>query len=448
MPRSGFGREEAREGEAAGPEEGDGSERPFAADPPSDPGAFEALHPAEPDGEPVAAAAQPNGAAEPPLPGLAASAPAPGERFEDEEDEERDDEEPSFFEDPGQITKTLLIVGVLVAAIYIFVPKLAGIEDAIAQLGNASRVWIGVALLATVAAFGSYVALFRGVVGERTLHLEWRESYQITMAGLAATRLFSAGGAGGIVLTYWALRKAGMPRSESARRMVAFLILLYAVYVLAMILFGILLRTGVLPGAAPFSLTVLPAAIAGGLILVIALASLIPTDLQRRLAQRNGDGRSARLAARLAALPATFSSGVRTAGDFIRHPQRGWMAMVGAVGFWAANVMILWASFKSLGVTIPFGEIVQGFFVGMAANLIPAPAGVGAVDGGLIGVFAIFGYSLSVVIAAVLIYRLIAFYLPVPPGIVAFFQLRRTVAGWEARRAGESSSGTPPPAAA
>ncbi len=72
--------------------------------------------------------------------------------------------------------------------------------------------------------FATYVALFRGVVGERRPRCTWRETYQITMAGLAATRLFSAGGAGGIVLTYWALRKAGMPRSESAARMVAFLV--------------------------------------------------------------------------------------------------------------------------------------------------------------------------------------------------------------------------------
>jgi hypothetical protein len=33
--------------------------------------------------------------------------------------------------------------------------------------------------------FFSYVALFRGVVG-KSLHLGWRESYEITMAGLAA----------------------------------------------------------------------------------------------------------------------------------------------------------------------------------------------------------------------------------------------------------------------
>ena len=55
--------------------------------------------------------------------------------------------------------------------------------------------------------------------------LDHKASYQITMAGLAATRLFSAAGAGGIVLTYWALRKAGMPRRRAACRMVAFLVL-------------------------------------------------------------------------------------------------------------------------------------------------------------------------------------------------------------------------------
>ena len=100
-------------------------------------------------------------------------------------------------------------------------------------------------------------------MGENVLKLTWSESYQITMAGLAATRLFSAGGAGGIVLTYWALRKAGMPRRQSASRMVAFLVLLYAVYMFTVIINGILLRTGVFNGPNPGGLTIVPAAIAG-----------------------------------------------------------------------------------------------------------------------------------------------------------------------------------------
>ncbi len=46
------------------------------------------------------------------------------------------------------------------------------------------------------------------------------------------------------MLTYWALRKAGMGRHDVGRRMVAFLTLQYAFYPIALILFGVLLRTG------------------------------------------------------------------------------------------------------------------------------------------------------------------------------------------------------------
>ena len=72
----------------------------------------------------------------------------------------------------------------------------------------------------------------------------------------------------------------------------------------------------------------------------------------------------------------------------------------------------------------------------MVANLFPlAPGGVGAVDAGMIGTFVLFGLPSAEVFAAVLTYRLFAFWLPIPPGIVAFFQLRRTVARWEEDRA-------------
>jgi uncharacterized protein (TIRG00374 family) len=368
-----------------------------------------------------------------------------------EEHELESEGEPSFFTDPTQITKTLLIVAVLIAAIYIAVPKLAGLDDAIELLGEAQRRWIVVAILANVVAFGSYVALFRGVISSSsTVRLNWQESYQVTMAGLAATRLFSAGGAGGIILTYWALRKAGMKRRESARRMVAFLVLLYAVYIFAVIIFGVLLRTGVLPGKAPLSMTIVPAVVATIVLAVILLTSRVPADLQQRfIDRRHPEGRMGKLMVKVAALPETLATGIRTALEFVRDPGTGWVAMLGAIGFWAANVMIIWASFKSLGVSVPLGEVVLAFFVGMVANLAPAPAGVGAVDGGLIGSFAIFGYQLETVIAAVLIYRLIAFYMPVPPGIIAFFQLRGTVSRWEQERRenGESAgAGGPDPA--
>ena len=343
--------------------------------------------------------------------------------------------EPSYFAQPRRIAQTLLIVLILVGAIYVLLPKIIGLDDALATLDQGEPVWIALAVAFNVLAFASYVALFRGVVGERVLHLEWRESYQITMAGLAATRLFSAGGAGGIVLTYWALRKAGMERRQSACRMVAFLALLYAVYLVALVLFGVLLRVGVLPGRSPIGLTIVPAALAGAVIVVFLLIALIPEDFERRLGRFTQGYRFQRLAQRVATAPATLASGTRTAIAFVRNPRRGGLAVLGAGGFWAANIAILWASFEAFGVEPDLAVLVQGFFVGMVGNLFPfAPGGVGAVDAGMIGAFVLFGLPSAEVFAAVLVYRLIAFWLPIPPGIVAFLQLRRTAARWDEAR--------------
>ena len=361
-----------------------------------------------------------------------------------------DNVEPAYFEDPRALLFTGLVVLVMFGAIYFLLPNIIGLEDAVAKFDQGEWQWFAVAVGFNVAAFAAYVALFRGVIGENLVALDWRESYQITMAGLAASRLLSAGGAGGVILSYWALRKAGMQRSEAARRMVAFLIVLYSIYVAAVIIFGVLLRTGVLPGSAPVSMTIVPAAIAGWVVLLIVLIALIPGDLQGRLSF-TGSSWIGRLAVRLSSVPATLSTGIRTAIGFIRSPRKGGLAISGAVGFWAANIGILWASFMAFGESVPIGVLIMGFFVGMAANLAPNPGGVGSVDGGLIGAFVIFGLPASTVIASVLIYRLIAFWMPLPPGVVAFYQLRRTVARWESEGRSapepedlESSNGTAP----
>lgn len=342
--------------------------------------------------------------------------------------------------DRRRLTFGLLLVVALIAAIYVLFPRIVGLNGEIARISDAAWYWVAIAVSFNVAAFGAYVALFRGVLGGNSSaglrrRLDARASYQITMAGLAATRIFSAAGAGGIVLTYWALRKAGMPRRRSACRMVAFLVLMYSVYGLALILFGVLLRTGVLAGDAPVAGTIVPAGLAGGAMAIAGLIALIPGDLERRLSSFTGRGKLARSAAKLAPVPATAATGIRTAIDYVRHPRRGALAVSGAVGFWAANIGVLWASFEAFGGSVPFGVLVQGFFVGMAANLIPSPAGgVGSVDAGMIGAFVLFGIPAGIVFPAVLTYRVIAFWLPIPPGVVAFFQLRRTVARWDGER--------------
>jgi uncharacterized protein (TIRG00374 family) len=197
------------------------------------------------------------------------------------------------------------------------------------------------------------------------------------------------------------------------------------------VIFGILLRTHVLYGEAPLSGTVIPAALAAVVLVVGLLAALVPEDFERRI-DRHTSGRFGKIARRLATVPATLADGTRTALQFVRHRRSGVLAIGGAIGFWASNIAILWASFHAFDVHVPLGVVVQGFFLGMLANLFPfAPGGVGAVDAGMIGAFVLFGLPSAEVFAAVLTYRVIAFWLPIPPGIIAFFQLRKTVQRWE-----------------
>jgi putative heme transporter len=355
----------------------------------------------------------------------------------------------ALLQDRRKLLGGMVVFLLVIVAIYVIFPRLVGLDDTLKQLDNAVWYWVVIAIGFNLAAFAAYVALFRGILaGTRPddpvrERLDLRASYQITMAGLAATRIFSAAGAGGIALSYWALRKAGMTRRRSACRMVAFIVLMYGVYLMALIIFGILLRTHVLPGDAPFGGTVVPASVAAGVIAVFLLIALIPDDIERRMQSFAGGYRRTRYLTRLASGPATLASGVRTAIAYVRNPSRGALAVTGAVGFWAANIGILWASFEAFGGDVPFAVLVQGFFVGMAANLIPSPAGgVGSVDAGMIAAFVLFGIDDSIVFPTVLTYRVIAFWLPIPPGIVAFFQLRGTVAAWEReRREGVAAGG-------
>ena len=281
------------------------------------------------------------------------------------------------------------------------------------------------------------------------LPLTWREAYEINMAGLAATRLFSAGGAGGIALTYWALRKAGMERRQSACRMVAFLALQYIWYPLALIVFGILLRTGVLSGNSDVGVTIVPAAIAGIILVLGILIALIPQDFERRIAKLRAGPPQGRPGPPPRLRPG--DAGDRDA-DGVRPGQPSLRGAASRSPVRSASGRRTSASsgrrFRAFGVHVPLGVVVQGFFIGMLANLFPfAPAGVGAVDAGMIGAFFLFDLPHTEVLAAVLVYRVIAFWLPIPPGIIAFFQLRRTVSRWEqeGRPADTDAHGEPIP---
>jgi putative heme transporter len=318
----------------------------------------------------------------------------------------------------------LIVVGFL----YFVLPKLTGVSHAVHGIEGGDTWWIVAGVVLELLSFAGYVVLFRAVFVIGESRIGWPESYEITMAGLVATRLFAAAGAGGVALTAWALRRSGMSPRVVAARMVAFMVLLYVIYAGSLIIDGVGLATGLFPGGGSFAITIVPAIVAAILLAAAGAMTLLPGDLERRLnSWASGSGRTAHWIARAVTVPALAATGVRTAIALVRTRDP---KLLGAPAWWGFDIAVLWAMFHAFGTAPPFTVIWMAYFVGMLGNLLPLPGGLGGVEGGMIGAFAAFGVEFNLAVLAVLAYRAISFWLPTVPGVVAYFQLRRTVARW------------------
>jgi uncharacterized membrane protein YbhN (UPF0104 family) len=310
------------------------------------------------------------------------------------------------------------VVGV--ASLLLLVPALGDARDTWSRLGAGDGRWLLAALVFEAVSFLGHIVLFRAVSADATgSRVGMRASTEITLAGHAATRLFATGGAGGVALTAWALRRSGMGRRDVAARMTTFLVLLYSVFMAALIIGGVGLYLGVLPGPAPVGLTLVPAALGAA---VIATALALPW-IAARMARMGGRF------GRLAPGAASLGDGVRTSLRMVRRLDPG---LAGALLWWGADIAVLWACFHAFGAAPAVSVLVLAYFVGMLANTLPLPGGIGGVDGGMIGALVAFGVEPSLAVVSVLAYRGFAFWLPIAPGALAWVSLRRTVARWEA----------------
>ena len=100
--------------------------------------------------------------------------------------------------------------------------------------------------------------------------------------------------------------------------------------------------------------------------------------------------------------------------------------LIGALGYWAWDNAVLWATFQAFDASPDLAVLLMGYLIGQLGGLLPLPGGVGGIDGGLIGALIVFGTpAAATAAAAVLAYRVILFWLPLVFGGIAFASLRR-----------------------
>jgi putative heme transporter len=303
---------------------------------------------------------------------------------------------------------SLALFFVLVAALMLAVP---GLRSAGEKITDANAAWVAAGVGFELLSCAGYLVLF-----ELVFKMERRFSRRLALSELAVNSVVSVSGIGGIALGAWVLRTKGVSVERIARRSVLLFVLTSAVNVSAVALIGIPMWLGLLPGSRNALLTLLPAALA----IATIVATLAAAALAGRLATRGrlSDGR-------MHVALVAVSDGVRGALRLIsrRDPR-----LLGAVGYWLLDTIVLYVCLLAFGPTPTFWVVAMAYLVGLMANSIPIPAGLVAVEGGLIGMLVLFHVRpVAAVVAAVVIYRAISLWLPASLGSAAFFSLRREI---------------------
>jgi uncharacterized membrane protein YbhN (UPF0104 family) len=321
---------------------------------------------------------------------------------------------PDEFEPRKLLRRLALIVALLV--VLVLVALLApGTEEVKDRLEDARPGWLVLAVVLEALSCASYVLMFRPVFCRQ---MSRRTSAELALSELAVGSLAPTSGASGLALGAWVLRRGGMPADRIARRSVAFFEIKSAVNFVAVAVLGAMMAVGVVGPHHSLLLTALPAALS---VAVIAGVLVLPR-LGPGKAPPEGAGKLRRA---VSAAQRAIVSGTGGAIELVRSGNP--MLLAGAIGYWAFDNAVLWATFHAFDADIPLSTVLMGYLIGQLGGLLPLPGGVGGIDGGLIGTLVVYGAPAAAVTAAVLAYRLILFWLPLVTGGVAFFLLRRAL---------------------
>jgi uncharacterized protein (TIRG00374 family) len=324
---------------------------------------------------------------------------------------------------PRHIAVRLIELGAIIAVVAIAISALPGLGQVRSRLEDADAVWLALLALAELASCAGYLLVFRSTFCPR---MPWSLSYDISMAELAANSLLPTGGAGGLALGVWALRQAGMATGHIARRTVAFFLVTSAANFAGVVVAGLGVFTGLLPGRASAALTLGPAVIAAAVVLLTWLSPQLLRSFGGALGGSDRDRPRGRIRRGIHNGLQAAADGVDLAKSLIRSHSFGIVA--GSLGYMVFDIAALGFGFAAVGHVPAIGTLMLGYLIGQLGNLVPLPGGIGGTEGGLVGVFALYHVNVSEAAAAVLVYRLFQLAIPALLGAPAFVMLRRKLA--------------------
>jgi uncharacterized protein (TIRG00374 family) len=318
---------------------------------------------------------------------------------------------------------TLLILLALVLE-YLVLPQIAGVRHSLHLLARVNLGYVALAVALEVASLASYAELTRAVLpaGSSTFTRIWR----IDLSTLSVSHVLPGGTAGGDGLGYRLLTLEGVRGSDAgfalAVQGIGSALVLNALLWVALIIsvpvsgFNAIYATAALVGA------LLLGAFAGLVLLLTRGEEWAAVALRRLVARLPGLG-DAR-AAQADALVHQIAARIRVVSSDRALLRR---AVLWAAANWLLDAASLFVFLVAFGhVENPDGLLVAYGLAYVLAAIPVTPGGLGVVEAVLVPSLVGFGATRGIAIVAVIAYRLVNFWLPIPVGAGAYLSLAST----------------------
>jgi uncharacterized protein (TIRG00374 family) len=333
--------------------------------------------------------------------------------------------------------KRAVAVVALGAVLYILLPRLGGLGRDADALRHAHLWLAGLAVAVEAASLFVYVLLYRLVLTQMGQPVGLRPVAEVTMAAFLVSHLVPGGSAAGTTVNIETMRREGVPPSTTG---VAVLLtsLISAIALLALFVFGLLYSLA--KRSLPFAYVATASAaipLLGTLLTVAVIAAFRPPlagAVGRLLGRVLHRVRHSVDAERYAAQSRELATHARAV--FTRRTFTSAIAL--GLGNWMVDAFVLYLFFLAVGHHQHFGAVLVAYSIANLLAVIPiTPGGLGIVEGTLIALSIPFGAPRQIAVLAVIGYRVVNFWLPLPFGAVAYGHLRVR------RRTGTGSAGLP-----
>lgn len=327
-----------------------------------------------------------------------------------------------FGVDRRRALVTAVVAVALVSAAIALVGEVASFDRIAHAARAADKRWLPVCAFGQLLGYAGYVLAYRDVARARGgPQLPLGLAARLVAIGFGAFALGSA--PGGLAVDFWALKRAGEPTHQSARRVLGLNSLEWGILGTLAALSSVAVLAGRGEGA-PRSMT-LAWIVATPLCLAAAAWVTSRGRAERFVRLPPGKARplredpSAWLAAKVRTAFADAVGGVLVVRYVTVHLVRYPGAIGGATLYWCGQLLTLWAAVRAFAESAPApSALVLAFATGYAASALPLPAGgAGGIEAALAFSLHAVGVPLAPALLAAVVYRVFTFWLPILPAV-------------------------------